>query len=59
MNGLTIIPVLFFMLDLVMPEMDGITFLERKLTIPEIAGIPVIVITADDSPQQQNRLLDM
>jgi len=47
------------MLDLVMPEMDGITFLERKLTIPEIAGIPVIVITADDSPQQQNRLLEM
>ncbi|MCI1820816.1 EAL domain-containing protein [Megasphaera sueciensis] len=47
------------MLDLVMPEMDGITFLERKFTIPEIAGIPVIVITADDSPQQQNRLLDM
>ena len=47
------------MLDLVMPEMDGITFLERKLTIPEIAGIHVIVITADDSPQQQNRLLEM
>lgn len=47
------------MLDLLMPEMDGVTFLETKVDMPEIAGIPVIVITADNSPQQQNRLLEM
>ncbi|MEG0806000.1 MAG: EAL domain-containing protein [Lachnospiraceae bacterium] len=41
------------LLDLMMPVMDGKEFLQKKKTIPEIDGIPVIIITADDSTEQQ------
>lgn len=47
------------LLDLVMPEMNGVTFLQEKRKLSSIANIPVIIITADDSPEQQSRLLDM
>lgn len=33
-------------LDLMMPEMDGLTFLANKQQMPEIASIPVIVCSA-------------
>ncbi|MEG0756396.1 MAG: diguanylate cyclase, partial [Oscillospiraceae bacterium] len=41
------------LLDINMPVMDGKTFLQRKQHLPDLAGIPVIMITADDSPEQQ------
>ena len=41
------------LLDINMPVMDGKTFLQRKQQRPDLAGIPVIMITADDSPEQQ------
>jgi excisionase family DNA binding protein len=36
-------------LDLKMPNLDGRRFLERQALDPSIAGIPVIVVTADRS----------
>lgn len=41
------------LLDMVMPVMNGNQFLEYRRKQPDIAGIPVIIITADDSPTQQ------
>lgn len=34
------------LLDLMMPEMDGVTFLGEKLADPQLAAIPVVVLTA-------------
>lgn len=41
------------LLDLMMPVMDGSQFLEYKNSHPEIEDIPVVVITADASMNQQ------
>ncbi|MEG1781686.1 MAG: EAL domain-containing protein [Oscillospiraceae bacterium] len=41
------------LLDISMPNMDGKEFLRYKEHTPELDAIPVIMITADDSPQQQ------
>ncbi|MEG1887426.1 MAG: EAL domain-containing protein, partial [Oscillospiraceae bacterium] len=41
------------LLDISMPVMDGKEFLRYKKNSPELDGIPVIIITADDSPAQQ------
>ena len=41
------------LLDLVMPEMDGPQFLTRKHQIPELENVPVVIITADDTTEQQ------
>lgn len=38
-------------LDLMMPVMDGAEFRRHQLNDPELAGIPVIVITADSEPE--------
>jgi CheY-like chemotaxis protein len=35
------------LLDIMMPVMDGRTFLARQLEDPALAGIPVVVMTAD------------
>jgi CheY-like chemotaxis protein len=35
------------LLDLMMPVMDGYEFREQQLHDPELAGIPVILVTAD------------
>lgn len=35
------------LLDLMMPVMDGWTFRDRQRSDPAIAGVPVVVITAD------------
>lgn len=35
------------LLDIMMPVMDGITFLKRKHEIPALADIPVIVLTSE------------
>ena len=47
------------LLDLVMPEMDGATFLKLVRGNPAYAGIPVIIITAESSAWQQNNALEM
>lgn len=47
------------LLDMSMPVMDGQTFLQKKKEIPEMAGIPVIIITADDSPKLQTDTIAM
>ncbi|MEG1504919.1 MAG: EAL domain-containing protein, partial [Lachnospiraceae bacterium] len=41
------------LLDISMPVMDGKEFLKNKKSVPQLDGIPVIMITADDSPEQQ------
>lgn len=41
------------LLDLQMPKMSGAEFLSYKKTTPELSEIPVVIITADDTPEQQ------
>jgi CheY-like chemotaxis protein len=44
-------------LDLTMPRMDGIAFLEQMRADPEIANIPVLIFTAHViTPEQAERL---
>ena len=38
------------LLDLALPGMDGFDFLERKAFLPEVAEIPVIVMTGIANP---------
>jgi hypothetical protein len=45
------------LLDLMMPEMDGLQFLERLRLNPLAASIPVVVLTAKDlTPEDHRRL---
>lgn len=41
------------LLDLAMPVMDGATFRQQQLQEPELAGIPVVVMTGVDESAQQ------
>ena len=41
------------LLDLMMPEMDGAEFLRCKKEIEPLASVPVVIITADDTAEQQ------
>lgn len=43
------------LLDIAMPIMDGFSALEQARVSPDFAGIPVVVITARDSPGDLNR----
>lgn len=47
------------LLDLVMPVMNGQEFLQKKNSDPELAGIPVVIISADGSAQQQATTMNM
>jgi len=47
------------LLDLMMPEMDGTTFLEKKAEDEKTAGIPVIIITVDDTVGRQMQTLSL
>jgi CheY-like chemotaxis protein/nitrogen-specific signal transduction histidine kinase len=47
------------LLDLVMPEMDGISFLGHLRKSEEYYKIPVIVITSKDLTQDERRLLNL
>lgn len=38
------------LLDLHMPNMDGLEFLEEQKRDPELSGIPVVIITAETRP---------
>jgi CheY-like chemotaxis protein len=44
------------LLDIAMPVMDGLTFLDRRRSIPELMNIPVIVISATAEPPIQGAL---
>jgi len=41
------------LLDLMMPDMDGFSFRKEQNKIPEIAKIPIIVMTADADGQSK------
>ena len=45
------------LLDLMMPEMDGFTFMQELRKKPECARVPVIVITAKDLTDEDRRRL--
>lgn len=47
------------LLDLAMPVMDGMEFLKRKQQDAVLAGIPVIIITADDTTGHQIQMLQL
>lgn len=40
-------------LDLMMPRMDGFEFREKQLEDPRLAGIPVVVLSADRTTDQK------
>ncbi|HVM98241.1 MAG TPA: response regulator [Candidatus Acidoferrales bacterium] len=44
-------------LDLMMPEMDGIEFRQRQCENPEIADIPVVMLSAAESVEHYANLL--
>ena len=41
------------LLDLMMPGMNGQTFMQERKNDPRILNIPVVIITADDTTEQQ------
>ncbi len=45
------------LLDLQMPNMDGPSFRAEQLKIPDLASIPVVVVTADPNAMHQARTL--
>lgn len=45
------------LLDIILPTMDGYEILEKKLKNPEIAAIPVVVISNSGQPVEINRAL--
>jgi CheY-like chemotaxis protein len=46
------------LLDLMMPEMDGFTFMEELRRRPDWRGIPVVVVTAKDLTEAEHRQLN-
>jgi CheY-like chemotaxis protein len=48
-------PVSALITDLAMPLMDGFALIERVRTRAADAQIPIIVVSADDAPESQNR----
>ena len=46
------------LLDLMMPEMDGFTFMQELRRHPDCAHVPVIVITAKDLTEEDRRRLN-
>jgi len=47
------------LLDLNMPRMDGMTLLKETRNMPELANMPVIVISADDSLETLHRAYEL
>ncbi|EIC20577.1 PAS domain S-box protein [Thiorhodovibrio frisius] len=48
-----------FLLDIMMPEMDGYTLCQRLKTIPGASETPVIFLTARDRPEDEERGFDV
>ena len=46
------------LLDLMMPHMNGWQFREAQLARPVVAGIPVVVVTADDHGKSKLQTLN-
>jgi signal transduction histidine kinase/CheY-like chemotaxis protein len=46
------------LLDLMMPEMDGFTFVAELRANPHWRGVPVVVVTAKDITEQERQQLD-
>jgi CheY-like chemotaxis protein len=46
------------LLDLMMPVMDGFTFLDRVRSIPELGRVPIVVLTAKDLTEEERRLVN-
>ena len=46
------------LLDLIMPSMDGRQFLEYRKNNSNIMSVPVVIITADDRPEEQVATLE-
>jgi putative two-component system response regulator len=46
------------LLDYMMPEMDGITFLEHFRNLPGMREVPVVVVTADHEKEVRHRALE-
>jgi diguanylate cyclase (GGDEF)-like protein len=46
-------------LDVVMPVMDGFEFLQEKARHPEYGNIPVLVTTASDDAESEDRCLEL
>lgn len=47
------------LLDLGLPAGDGFRVLERLRAIPQLSGIPTIVVSARDAASSQDRALDL
>ena len=43
--------------DIMMPDMDGLTFLSKTRNDPNMASIPFMVITADDQPETREKAM--
>ncbi len=51
-------PPALVLLDLMMPVMDGFTFLERAQQVPALARVPVVVLTAKDLTEAERRVIN-
>jgi two-component system chemotaxis response regulator CheY len=52
-------PPCLILLDLMMPVMDGVDFRNAQLQMPEIAGIPVVVVSAYRDVRESARSLQV
>ncbi|QGJ70982.1 Hypothetical protein PBC10988_26850 [Planctomycetales bacterium 10988] len=46
------------LLDLIMPELDGFEFVERLRTQPELAAVPIVVVTSMDLTKEERERLN-
>jgi signal transduction histidine kinase/DNA-binding response OmpR family regulator len=46
------------LLDLMMPVMDGFTFLEQVKQVPALAQVPIVVLTAKDLTEAERRMVN-
>jgi signal transduction histidine kinase/CheY-like chemotaxis protein/HAMP domain-containing protein len=46
------------LLDLIMPEMDGFEFVDSLQTLPDVKGVPIVVITGADLTDEDRKRLN-